>query len=416
MVFISKIYQSEFFRSAFVVTSLSFLVNVGNYIFQLINARFLTKADFGELQSLLALLILISIPSAGIGSVITKYIAEIEPSFIRSLYRGFDKYILKFCAYILVIYLMFIPVIKNILGFQSYMALVLVGFLMVASIYSLLPKSALLGMKEFNLSAIINFIEVVFKNVFAFIVLYLGFNYNYVLGGVVITLLFGIAIAKHKKLKIFDNIINHQDHYINYRDTIKLLLGFTIGYLGLNLFYNLDIILVKKFLLPEEVGEYGVLSLLGKIIFFTVASFSAVIIPYIANAKAKSEDVKKYALNIFSVVTLIGLCSGLVYYFESDFMVGLLFGEKYLNITNLVFPMAIGYIVYSFIYAYTQYLFALGETWVAYNLLTGVIVMAILYIFRHGDLYSVVMNFLWSVSITLISICLVQSIISYVKR
>lgn len=110
-------------------------------------------------------------------------------------------------------------------------------------------------------------------------------------------------------------------------------------------FLSADIILAKHFLSPEDAGIYGLLSLVGKMVYFIGSLFGQFINPVISHMKGAGMHTLKpfYALmGLISVTSLIGF---VVLGLYGDWSVALLFGDRSIEILPYlaVYTLGIAY-------------------------------------------------------------------------
>lgn len=97
------------------------------------------------------------------------------------------------------------------------------------------------------------------------------------------------------------------------------------------LFLNSDFILAKYLLPAEEVGHYGALSLLGKIIFFSTWVIAGLIFSLLKEARPKN---RLFILKRSLILTLlISLGLVILYYLFPELIIIISFGFNYLSIT-----------------------------------------------------------------------------------
>jgi O-antigen/teichoic acid export membrane protein len=111
------------------------------------------------------------------------------------------------------------------------------------------------------------------------------------------------------------------------------------------LIFSVDIILAKVFFkaTPEVVGEYAVLSMLGKMIFFGTMAIGKAMFPITSEKHDNSEDTfsvfkKSFLIIIFLCIIAIG-----VFFFIPDIVLFFSYGSKYLVIANYLVYSAIAF-------------------------------------------------------------------------
>src|SRR3989304_8542272 len=87
--------KDAFLANSFIFFAGSFIVGLGNYLFQFLMARMLTIEDYGELQSLIAVFSIFGIPLAALGAVLMRNTAgfkeEKNLGKAKALFSYFSK-------------------------------------------------------------------------------------------------------------------------------------------------------------------------------------------------------------------------------------------------------------------------------------------------------------------------------------
>ncbi|MBI2008656.1 glycosyltransferase [Candidatus Amesbacteria bacterium] len=108
----------------------------------------------------------------------------------------------------------------------------------------------------------------------------------------------------------------------------KFFVGSVIIKLSEIAFYTMDIILAKHFLSPIEAGQYSLISLVGKMIFFIGGLFSQFILPFVSHDQGTKKDPRATFYRLLFASTLVSLAAfvgvGLFGYITTP----ILFGDK----------------------------------------------------------------------------------------
>lgn len=128
------------------------------------------------------------------------------------------------------------------------------------------------------------------------------------------------------------------------------------GAIGATILTSIDIILIERFLGLREVGIYSVAKTLTVAFMFVPQAFTTILMPKVAGLK-KTEDVVRYfkPTILLTAVVSIGLVVG--FYFFGDLAIKILFGEKYLEATNVLLIVSLGM-------AFSAISWILGGVWV----------------------------------------------------
>ncbi|MFZ2970487.1 MAG: capsular biosynthesis protein, partial [Minisyncoccia bacterium] len=164
---------------------------------------------------------------------------------------------------------------------------------------------------------------------------------------------------------------------------------------------NIDVILVKHFFEPVAAGHYGVLSLLGKIIFFITGSVATVLFPTIVDRHSRNED---YSLILKYSVFLVMLGSSTMtalYFLFPKFIINFLFGASYLSVVPYLGSFGIVMALFSLINLLVVYNLSIKKTKFVTILIFGLITEVGLIYFYHDNIWQVVHTMLFSMSLIL---------------
>ena len=76
-ILFNKLAHDSYFRNSFIIFLFSLFINIGQYLYQIYSNRNLTKDEYGLLNALLSLMVIISIISAVFRQWSTKVFSEI---------------------------------------------------------------------------------------------------------------------------------------------------------------------------------------------------------------------------------------------------------------------------------------------------------------------------------------------------
>ena len=170
----------------------------------------------------------------------------------------------------------------------------------------------------------------------------------------------------------------------NYSLPVLLLL------ISLTAFYTFDVLLVKHFFSNVDAGHYAALALLGKVILFGSISVPMVMFPKVSESYAKNQDPKHLLYKSSLFVLIFGSVVTLFYFLFSDFAIRILFGERYLDIANLLGWFGIVMTIFSLIYVISFYKISIKKTKFLYLLGSFNILEIILIYLFHDSLLQII--------------------------
>ena len=127
-----------------------------------------------------------------------------------------------------------------------------------------------------------------------------------------------------------------------------------LAMIGVLAFINIDVILVKKFLTPEQSGLYGVVSLFAKIINYATMPMAQVAFAFGATQETAKHQRKNLWITV-GLFTLFGLGMIAVYALIPGFLIELVAKSDYLSIGSLLWLAGIFGTLYSLNYVLVQF-------------------------------------------------------------
>jgi glycosyltransferase involved in cell wall biosynthesis/cellulose synthase/poly-beta-1,6-N-acetylglucosamine synthase-like glycosyltransferase/O-antigen/teichoic acid export membrane protein len=389
----------------------NFLSNIINFVFNTYLGRQLTFEDYGEISLFTSFLVIASIPLGALSVTVSHKVAYLFGKYTKEKAKGYLEQTLPFAiltsTVLSLFWLTLIPLMLNFFQYDSMLPFILFTPVWVIGLVSANFGGFLSGILSFGKMGIISVSEVLVKLAVAVLLIQFGLGY-YIILTIPVSMLFsllitGIVISGVKTESLELSEARFDKSFF----TASTFLGLsTISFLAV------DIILAKHFLSPLEAGEYGVLSLVGKIVFFGGSLLIPFIIPLVSHNEGAGKNSKKAFIFLFALTGFIVGSALVVLGIFGRFTVPLIFGAKSLSILPYlpIYLMAIGLFtltrpLVSFYQAKKNYLFVLPG-------ILLVFAEIILLYFFHSDLNQFVRMIFCSSSlyaVTILSVYLFRS-------
>lgn len=389
---------------SFLMTAGSFLVNIGNYFFNLLMGRLLTPNDYGMLASLISLSVIISIPSAIITTMATKFSADFfarkENLKITRLARKFTYYTALGSIVIFTLFVIFNPILQNFLKIYDSRLIIITGIMVAFGLVSSVNGGIFRGLLFFKLITLLNLLSVAIK-------LFLGWylvNINYAVFGALLAIFISYILPWIISFwPIREFFIEKTKKTFNLR---KKILSFGLPTLSVTmsstLFLSSDLILVKHYFSGEEAGIYAATSIMGKAIFYALAPVSAVFFPIIAQRFAKGRRLAKEVILSLLLTTVPGIIAVSFYLLNSSFVVKLFFPKPaYLATTSIVGFYAIYMFFYSLAFLFINFFLAIEKAKLSYLALFISFLQITLIVLFHNSLLQVILASIFSIILLL---------------
>ena len=423
---VNKVKSDRFLTNSTIFFMGSFLASFGNYVFHFLMARMLSVGGYGELQSLIAVSAVFGIPIAALTTVLVQRTAHFkareQQNKIYSLFLLFTRKILIIAGSFLAIFFLLNKLIANFLNLATGLPVIILGIGFLPGFLSSVNRGIIQGLQKFKSASIISIVEISFKVLLAVLLVKAGLAINGVMGAIVLAALIGYFIAllplrfllknKSSFASVFVRILKgkkasgDKEEKINTKETFRFFFPVLFTVLFLSLLFNIDVILVKHFMLAHTAGEYGALALIGHIIIFLGGPIMGVMFPMSAAAHSNNKNPTKVFKKTIFLVSLMGLGTLFFYFLFPNFVIKILVGSKFLAINKFLGWFGVSMFFYSLIHLFSLYFLSIRKTKCFYLLGVGVLLQVILISSWHNNLWQIVwiMNGVMFVTLTLLAI------------
>lgn len=381
----------------------SMLGNVFNYAYQLFVARSLGPDDYGIFGSLFALVYIVMLGAGVLSVVVTKYAAEYyarnEFGRIRTLFTRLSLGLLVFSLAGFVIISSISRHIADFLNIESVFLVILVGIFGLSSLFMPVYDGILGGLQRFRLRSFLMVLSPLFKMVFFAMFVALGYK----LKGAFFAIILAQILATICYILPNLSLLKYERQEVDNKDILRFIVPTVVGTVLPMFLINFDIILVKHYMTSAEAGFYSAASMLGKIIFFGVASFAVTMFPKISRLHASGHKSGPLLKATLAYTALATFCAIIVYCTVPGFIIGMLYGTEY-EIEQLVGLFAIAITLFSLNNVLIWYNLAQERFGFGYFIVAVAIIEIAGIVFLHNALADIVMILI--VSFALLFVCL----------
>lgn len=332
---VKKFIKSELGKGTIIMFITMNIFNFLNFLFHFIIGRQLGPSDYGTLAVLMSMIYIFNIPTEAIQNIVSRYTSKFnlnkENGKINFMLR---KMLQKGFIFAIIIFVI-ISIISILLSYFlkiSFFLIFLTNFYLFSSFSIPMLRGVLQGRKKFGKLGLSLIIDSALKLIFSTFLVFLGFK----VFGAIIGVLLGVFIGLIASLYFNKEILNEKEEKTTFENIYSKSIPYLISMIVIYSIFSVDILLAKRFFSPEIAGQYAALSMLGKIIFFGTFAISKAMFPF----TSERFEVKKDSLNVFKksfiIVLLLCLISVLIYYLMPNFLISILYGEKYLEISSLL--------------------------------------------------------------------------------
>lgn len=317
--------------------------NFLNFLFNAILGRLLSFSDFGLITLIVTFYYLTGIVTNALSATLNFHTSGLHASnnhdHADHCFRFFLKKSVLYATVVTLLWLAISPLVQTFFNVPTIWPLLAFAPVMLLSVVAYATTGFLQGSFRFKAAAAVIISEPIFKLVVGLIVAMIGLGtVAYI--SVPASLL---AAAVISVAAMWTVRANPATAALPATFPRTFFITSLVTSLSSTLFFSLDILLVKHFFSPELAGQYAILSLIGKMMFFFSTIFNIFTLPLVVRAETREERNKLFLSLVGVTFVLAFLGWGALGVF-GKWLVPLLLGSKALVIVPLLplYTLAIG--------------------------------------------------------------------------
>ncbi len=332
-------------KGASLMVMLTLVGSAVNYSSNLVFSRLLKPASYGDLTALLALLVVITIPTGAAQTVIAERVASYRAKGrfdrVGYLIRYAFAHVTVIAIAVGVLYTLSIPLIVDLLDLQATGPAIALAPLVMLTFLLPVAMGTLQGMDRYLAYG---------SMLLAIAVSRVAFGVPWALspaggsGGALAGQALGVGVVLVCACWLLrgDLIIRRGTGAATSglrRKPDARAVSASLAFIAFAVISNLDILMAKLFLPSKEVGLYAALSTIGKVVMFLPGAVAVVMVPNAARARHSSRDagrVLRIAAMLVVVTTVIAAVPAAL---QPELVIRTMFGADYLGATNGVLPI-----------------------------------------------------------------------------
>lgn len=368
--------------------------NFLNFVFNVFLGRSLTLENLGLVTFINSILYLVMIFISAFASVVTREVAflsarrglDIGASFLRSMtQKG-----LRFTVLASIVWVLMSPFLSKFFNIDSGMVLLSFTPVITFGVISSVNQGFLQGNLSFVHAAAIFLAEAASKLILAFVFWSIGLSeliYAVIPISIVIAAVLSREIIKGK----LPDIVAKKDFVFPSGFFASSLLAHVSGML----FLSFDVILVKHFLSPHIAGEYMILSLIGKMVYFFGLLPNAFMLPLISRDIGLCNNPVKTFRRIYESIFIMSSVGFVAFGIFGHEIALFIFGANAAGVTAYLIPYIFSILllilfntIVSYHLAKKNYIFTVISFMTAAAMITGIV------LFHNGigDVVNVILG------------------------
>ncbi|MHC4653764.1 MAG: oligosaccharide flippase family protein [Planctomycetota bacterium] len=380
------------------------IFNIFSLLYQLYMVRNLSPTNYGVLNSLFSILMIISVPSGTLRTVVTKFISTFyainHHERINLLLRSFVK---KASVVGLVIFLMLIlgsRVIASFLQVTSPLLIVILAVIAFLSFILPLTQGGLQGLQRFGYLGLTMITNGSIKLLLGIIFVSAGFGVIGAMGALAIstfvTLLLSVimlaSVLPRPLASITESRHSKSNNTNPKKDSLEIYRYFyavATVFLCFMILTNIDVVLVKHFFKPLEAGYYSIAQMVGKIILFLPVAITLVMFP--KTSELHAQDKATFHILKKSLLYVGALCvtAALICILFPGLIIRLLSGEEHLHCIPLARIFSVTMVFFALVYVLLFYHLSIHHLGFIYPLVLFTILQTLAISIFHQTLSQV---------------------------
>jgi O-antigen/teichoic acid export membrane protein len=337
------------------------------YIFQILMGRMLDPHDYGVFSAIMALSAVVSAPLGTLLMAVSKqvstYRAIDDKGSITHFYYSINLKSAIFGILVLALCFLFVDGVQAYLKVSQAMPIYLLGVLLFFTFPQVINHAFLQGLQKFIWLSAGGTLGVLFKIIFAVLLIWLGYGVTGAIWGAILSAFAGWLVT----FFALNSTLLQGRHkpYKTTHLTIKPVIPIFIANAAFAAMTQLDIVLVNYFFPSHEAGLYAAASILGKAVMYLPGGIVQALFPMVADNDANQRGSAHLLLQAIGLTALLCGAGAIFYYFTGELLVAKLYGEDYraageiLKIYGFaILPMALVMIAEHFLIAKGRVLFA----------------------------------------------------------
>lgn len=266
-------------------------------------------------------------------------------------------------------------------------------FFFVSLILALL-RGFLEGLCDFNALALNVVLEGGGRLVVGCVILFAGMGLSGLLTAYIVaaTLCVGVVIGQlsASPLKLLQREVSRDSSPGTGARALRFLVPVLVTHAIIVLLTNMDMILVKHSFTAHQAGLFSVCFTGGKLLFFFSEGLSSVMFPKVIGALAQGRETRGILLKSLGIYVAGAGAALLVVFVAARPIIGLAFGEAYLDAAEILFPYILFAAFLSGAVLLAKYWLALGHYSFLFSLVIWTLVLVLVLLLSKPSLLGVV--------------------------
>jgi O-antigen/teichoic acid export membrane protein len=386
--------KDHLIKDSFILFIASSVVNLANFIFHSIASRKLGPENYGVLVTMLAMIIIVTMPAAALQMTVVKktavFKAREKSGNILHLFKKITKWFAVLGAIYMAGFMLATPVIEKFFRVWDPGLIMILGLIAFASLLVTIVRGMLQGMQKFTGLGVDMIADALIRLATLFLFVWaFGWGIRGALSTTLAAALCAYVIGIFLLWPIF-GCKESCDEPILKGDFFSYAMPIFLAMTGFSLLSYMDVFMVKHFFDGHNAGLYSATSMIGKAFLFFPSAIAATLFPKASESHELNMETKSLLYKSLMLTAGISLAGIIFCFMFPGFIIKIMFGEKYMNIAGIVrifgaaiMPLVLLNVVINYSLAVQRYFFI-------YVMYAGILLYGAALWFFHSDFYQVV--------------------------
>lgn len=387
--------NQKFIGNSVIALLATALIGLFNFAFHFYTARKFSVTEYGELQSLLALLTIFLVFATTINYIVIR-VATTQEQHNTVVTRLLGRKTYLWSVVLALVLVLLSPLIAQYLQLQSPVGVWWVAIAVLFSTATGFYSGVLQSARRFGSFYGVQIVSVSLKLIAAVVVVWATLNTEWLLLGVALAGGIGwlVAVILSQKL-IRSNIGQGETSVLPNLQTVVWPIFIFSALLAV--VSNIDIVMVKHLATSQLAGSYGALKVIASTVLVINTAVISVVVPYaVASAHQEGKINRSLLAMAYGLLGLVSVVFLVAFYFFAAPTVALLLGEKYVLISGWLWLFGLMSVALSLLMLEANLAYARHRFTVNYILLAVVVVILLGSYFISPS----IPNFAWLVLIS----------------
>jgi len=337
------------------------IVNVLSYLFHVYIARALDPSAYGILGSLLGFFYIFSIPASSTAIAIAKRVSALHAREQHETIAGWLSLVIsrsaKWGSIMLLLMGSLSPLIANLLEIPSPVLPLLTILFLFTSLLSSVSCGFLQGLSKFDQVGLSLSTEALSRFLVGTLLLSLGLGVAGALSAYIMAAIAGFLVS----LLPLRFLLEGKRREVSFPLMDKHFPAILVSLSCFAVMTNVDMLVVKRFLGPDDAGFYAATVTLGKALLLFSSLPGYIMFPRISFL---STIARKTLPDLKQTLLYVGLMASgvvLIYWLLSDYLINALYGPQYRVSASLLGPFSLAMGLAALTMTYVKYCLALDK-------------------------------------------------------